>query len=418
LGRPHGSLLVTSLTFDLAVTALYPVLLQGGDVRLAGKDESRDPRLLADHLQAGNEVSVIKMTPSHLEELITSAVAEQREISVGTAVFGGELLRPRVLAALRSAAPGRTRVVNHYGPTETTVGCVTADVTDWDDPGAGSVPIGRPVPNMRAYVLDDGLRPVRVGVVGELYLAGAQVARGYLNRPELTAGRFVACPFGGGGDRMYRTGDLVRWREDGLLEFVGRADDQVKIRGFRVEPAETEAVLGGCPGVAQAVVMVREDRPGDVRLVGYAVPAGDGVLDPAALRARLAGLLPDHLVPSALVVLAELPLTPNGKVDRRALPEPEYCSAASGRAANGRAEEQLCGLFADILGLESAPVDQSFFDLGGHSLLATRLVSRVRSVMDAEIDIRDLFDAPTVAGLATRLRPPSRSRPALKRAAT
>jgi acyl carrier protein len=271
---------------------------------------------------------------------------------------------------------------------------------------------------MRAYVLDDGLRPVRVGVVGELYLAGAQVARGYLNRPELTAGRFVACPFGGGGDRMYRTGDLVRWREDGLLEFVGRADDQVKIRGFRVEPAETEAVLGGCPGVAQAVVMVREDRPGDVRLVGYAVPAGDGVLDPAALRARLAGLLPDHLVPSALVVLAELPLTPNGKVDRRALPEPEYCSAASGRAANGRAEEQLCGLFADILGLESAPVDQSFFDLGGHSLLATRLVSRVRSVMDAEIDIRDLFDAPTVAGLATRLRPPSRSRPALKRAAT
>jgi amino acid adenylation domain-containing protein len=414
--RPHGSLLVTSVTFDLAVTALYPALLQGGDVRLAGKDESRDPRQLADRLRAGDEVSVIKMTPSHLEELVTSAVAEQREISVGTAVFGGEMLRPRVLAALRSATSGRTRVVNHYGPTETTVGCVVADVTDWDDPDAGSVPIGRPVANMRAYVLDDRLRPVRVGAVGELYMAGAQVARGYLNRPELTAGRFVACPFGGGGDRMYRTGDLVRWRADGLLEFVGRADDQVKIRGFRVEPAEVEAVLGNCPGVAQAVVMVREARPGDMRLVGYAVPAGDSGLDPAALRAHLAGLLPEHLVPSALVVLPELPLTPNGKVDRRALPTPEYRSAASGRAPSSKAEELLCGLFADILGLESAPVDESFFDLGGHSLLATRLVSRVRSVMNAEIDIRDLFDSPTVAGLAPRLRTPSR--PALKRATT
>ena len=414
--RPHGSLLVTSTAFDLAVTALYPALIQGGDLRLAGKDESRDPRLLAGHLTAGNAVSVVKTTPSHLDELVGSAAADGRRLSVGTMVVGGEILRPRVLAALRSVAEGRLRVVNHYGPTETTVGCVVADVSGWDEPGAASVPIGRPVPNMRAYVLDDRLRPVRIGEVGELYLAGAQLARGYLKRPGLTAGRFVACPFGAGGERMYRTGDLARWREDGLLEFAGRADDQVKVRGFRVEPAEIEAVLGRCPGVDRAVVLVREDRPGDVRLVGYVVPAGGGT-DPSALRAHLAGLLPEYMVPSAFVVLPGLPLTPNGKVDRKALPKPEFHTAASGRAPGGPVEEMLCGIFADILGLESAPVDQSFFDLGGHSLLATRLVSRVRRVMNADIDIRDLFDAPTVAALAPRLRVSSARRPVLGRAA-
>jgi len=414
--RAHGSLLVTSTAFDLAVTALYVTLIQGGDLRLAGKDESRDPRLLAGHLTAGNAVSLAKTTPSHLDELVGSAAADGQRLSVGTMVVGGEILRPRVLTALRSVADGRLRVVNHYGPTETTVGCVVADVSGWDEPGAASVPIGRPVPNMRAYVLDDRLRPVRIGEVGELYLAGAQLARGYLKRPGLTAGRFVACPFGAGGERMYRTGDLARWREDGLLEFAGRADDQVKVRGFRVEPAETEAALGRCPGVDRAVVLVREDRPGDVRLVGYVVPA-EGGTDPSALRAQLAGLLPEYMVPSAFVVLPELPLTPNGKVDRKALPKPEFHTAASGRPPGGPVEEMLCGIFADILGLESAPVDQSFFDLGGHSLLATRLVSRVRRVMNADIDIRDLFDAPTVAALAPRLRVSSARRPVLGRAA-
>jgi len=415
---PHGALVATSLTFDLAVTALYPALLQGGDVRLAGQDESRDPQLLAARMAPGDGVSIVKMTPSHLDELLTAALAQERGISFTAAVLGGETLRPRVLAALRSAAVGGSRIINHYGPTETTVGCLVHDVTDWDDPSAASVPVGRPVANMRAYVLDELLRPLRPGVVGELYLAGAQLARGYLGRPGQTAERFVACPFGGGrGERMYRTGDLVRWGADGLIEFVGRADDQVKIRGFRAEPAEVEAVLAACPGVARAVVLVRTDRPGDPRLVGYAVPADSATLDEARLRARLAEALPAHLVPSALVVLPALPLTPNGKVDRKALPRPAPRPGGAGRLPGSPEEAALCGLFADILGLESVAADEGFFDLGGHSLLATRLVSRVRKVMNAEIDIRDLFDAPTVAGLVTRLRAPATSRAVLRRVA-
>ncbi|MBR7826928.1 amino acid adenylation domain-containing protein [Actinospica sp. MGRD01-02] len=414
-GARHGALVATSLTFDLAVTALYPALLQGGDVRLAALDEARDPQQLAARMAPGDGVSVVKMTPSHLEELLTGAAAQERGISFGAAVLGGETLRPRVLEALRTAADRGSRIINHYGPTETTVGCLVHDATDWDDPAAASVPVGRPVANMRAYVLDERLRPLRPGAVGELYLAGAQVARGYLGRPGQTAERFLACPFGGvPGDRMYRTGDLVRWGADGLIEFVGRADDQVKIRGFRVEPAEAEAALAGCPGVARAVVLVRTDRPGDPRLVGYAVPAGSATLDETRLRTRLAELLPAHLVPSALVVLPALPLTPNGKVDRRALPCPEHRPAGAARPPGSPEEAALCGLFADILGLESVAPDEGFFDLGGHSLLATRLVSRVRQVMNAEIDIRDLFDAPTAAGLATRLRAPAKTRAVLR----
>jgi acyl-CoA synthetase (AMP-forming)/AMP-acid ligase II/acyl carrier protein len=325
-------------------------------------------------------------------------------------VVGGEVLPGGLVREWVERCGGV--VFNEYGPTECTVGCVVRRV---DGGGPGGVPVGRPIANTRVFVLDRWLRPVPAGVAGELYVAGAGVARGYLGRPGLTAGRFVACPFGGAGARMYRTGDLARWNGQGELEFLGRADDQVKVRGFRVEPGEVEAVIGRHPLVARAAVIVREDRPGDQRLVAYVVGRAGAGVDVAALAVYVAGVLPDFMVPSAFVVLEALPLTVNGKLDRRALPEPDSQPEA-GRAPRNPVEETLCGLFAELLGREQVGIDQSFFDLGGHSLLAMRLVSRVRAALGAELELGLLFEAPTVAELAERLtaRTPGPARPRLR----
>ncbi len=321
---------------------------------------------------------------------------------VRVAYTGGEVSSA---AHVRKMLP-RLRIANAYGPAEsmgfTTTFPVSSDFSDH------SLPIGRAVANKRAYILDEGLRPAPVGVVGEVYLAGVGLAHGYLGQPAVTSTRFVADPFGGPGERLYRTGDLARWSTDGQLEFAGRADNQVKIRGFRIEPGEVEAALLDCPKVTQAAVVATPDR-----LTGYVVGDTDG----HTIRTRLRERLPDHMIPSAVIVLDRLPLTPNGKLDRRALPEPELTTAGTGRAARDARDEVLCGLYAEILGRPAISIDDDFFELGGHSLLAARLTARIRAALGAELSVRDIFQAPTVAALTERLpaAAPARSRPALRR---
>ncbi|MEY9946670.1 non-ribosomal peptide synthase/polyketide synthase [Kitasatospora sp. GAS1066B] len=381
------TLLHASISFDAGVTALYGALTTGGRVRIAALDEHL-PQVLADE-----HLSFLKATPSGLAYL--DALSDTH-IPTGRLMVGGEAVQATQLEQWRQHHPD-VAIVNHYGPTETTVGCT--DYPLGTDELGTVVPIGRPMWNTRAYVLDATLRPVPTGVAGELYIAGTQLARGYLNRPNLTAERFIADPHGPSGSRMYRTGDLARWRTDGNLEYLGRTDDQVKIRGFRIELGEIEAALATQPGVTQASVIVREDTPGDRRLVGYVTATGE--LDVTALRTQLAAQLPDYMVPAAIVLLDALPLTVNGKLDRRALPTPDFTTAtANYRAPSTPQEEVLCEVFAETLGLPQVGLDDNFFELGGHSLLAVTLVERLRS-RDIHISVRTLFTTPTVAGLTT-----------------
>ncbi|MEV0570695.1 amino acid adenylation domain-containing protein [Dactylosporangium sp. NPDC050588] len=385
---------------DLGNTVVFGALASGGTLLVAPEGAVTDPAALAAFV-AAERVDAFKVVPSHLAALGTIVPARGL-------VLGGEAAPAAWLQDLVATAGDRP-VYNHYGPTETTIGVLTTRLS-----GDSPVPIGRPVANTRVYVLDARLRPVPPGVAGELYVGGAQLARGYVDRSGLTASRFVADPFDVGG-RLYRTGDVVRWTPSGDLVYLGRADEQVKIRGFRVEPGEVQAVLAAHRLVSQAAVVVREDRPGDLRLVAYV--AGDA--EPAALREHVAARLPEHMVPAAVVILDTLPLTSNGKLDRKALPAPDYASTAgTGRPPANEREELLSRAFAETLGLETVGVDDDFFDLGGHSLLAVRLISRIRASLGVEVDIRVLFETPTPAGLALHVgaRPaiPRQARPALR----
>ncbi|MCD7440504.1 non-ribosomal peptide synthase/polyketide synthase [Streptomyces lincolnensis] len=383
------AVLHSSVAFDLTVTALYTPLVSGGRVVLTELDE---------HAGSWGRPSFMKVTPSHLGLL--EALPEEVSPS-GTLITGGEALLGEALANWRAEHPDVT-VINAYGPTEATVNCTDFRIAPGDAVGSGPVPIGRPFWNTRAYVLDERLRPVPPGVAGELYVAGIVLARGYHGRPDLTSERFVADPYGPSGARMYRTGDVARWTTDGQLVYVGRVDDQVKVRGFRIELGEIQAVLMSHPGVTQAAVIVREDRPGDQRLTAYIV--GGEADDLHDLHTHAAAHLPAYMVPSAFVPLDALPLTPNGKLDRRALPAPAHDSdAAEGRAPRSPREEILCGLFAEVLGVDAVTIDDDFFRLGGHSLLATKLVSRIRTAVGAELPIRQLFETPTVAGISAAL---------------
>ncbi|WBB56644.1 non-ribosomal peptide synthetase [Verrucosispora sp. WMMD573] len=379
------------LTFDTSWDSLL-WMLDGHELHVINDFVRRDAEAFVDYIDR-QRIGFVDLTPSFMQQLVAAGMFAAGRHHPTVLMVGGEAVTETLWDAMRSAPD--TASYNFYGQTECSNDTASYRVADGDVPL-----IGKPILNSRLYVLDEALRMVAPGAAGELYVAGAGLGRGYWGRAGLTSTRFVADPFGPPGTRMYRTGDLVRWGLDGNLGFVGRADDQVKVRGFRVELGEIEAVLAADPTVGQVAVVVREDRPGDQRLVGYVCPVAGGRVDVAALRAGAGRQLPGFMVPSALVSMDSLPLTPNGKLDRSALPVPESTGGAGGRGPAGPREVVLCGLFAEVLGIDSVGVDDGFFDLGGHSLLATRLVSRVRTALGVELTIRTLFENPTVATLA------------------
>ncbi|MFJ1899698.1 amino acid adenylation domain-containing protein, partial [Streptomyces sp. NPDC088115] len=407
-GAHRRVLFHSAMAFDASTYEMWVPWLNGGTLVIApaGHLAPADyQRLLAEH-----RITALWLTAGLfrvMAEEIPEAFAGVREVWAG-----GDVVPPEAVRRVMDRCPEVT-VVNGYGPTETTTFATTHRIHRPLD-YAGAIPIGEPLDNHRVYVLDEGLRLVAPGTPGELYIAGAGLAQGYLDRPSLTADRFVADPYGPAGTRMYRTGDLVRWNAEGSVEYLGRADQQVKLRGFRIEPGEIETVLVGRPGVAQATVVVREDRPGDKRLVAYLTAVDGARIEPGDVQRQLSGLLPDYMVPSAFVVLDEIPLTVNGKVDRRALPEPQTVNDTTGRAPRTAKEEVLCGLFAEVLGLTSVTIDDHFFHLGGHSLLATRLAGRIRTVLGVELSVATLFENPIVATLVEKLDGASAARPRLR----
>jgi amino acid adenylation domain-containing protein len=386
-----------SLAFDVSVWEMWGALLYGGRLVVVPETVARSPQDFY-ALLVSERVSVLSQTPSGFYALQTADAPETgpgRQLKLEAVVFAGEALDPQRLRTWLGNHPGRPRMINMYGTTETTVHASFREILSHDVDSSVS-PVGVPLAGLAFFVLDAWLHPVPPGVVGDLYVAGRGVGVGYVRRPGLSASRFVACPFAESGTRMYRTGDLVRWGADGQLQYLGRADEQVKIRGYRIELGEVHAALAELDGVEQAVVIAREDRPADLRLVGYIT----GTLDPAQARAALADRLPTYMVPAAVVALAELPLTVNGKLDKRALPAPEYTDVDHYRAPSTPTEEILAGIYARVLGLERVGVDDSFFDLGGDSLSAVRVINAINISLDDGLGVRAVFDAPTVAQLA------------------
>ncbi|MCH9649660.1 MAG: amino acid adenylation domain-containing protein [Deltaproteobacteria bacterium] len=416
LGSSYAT--VSSLAADLGYTTLLGGLSNGGCVHVLAKHRLMDAEAMADYFRS-EPVDCLKIVPSHLEALLISS--RGREILPRRVLaLGGEAARPSLLEQVRSAAP-QCRILNHYGPTEATVGVAAFDAGA--DPASGpmspaveaapssrnlsALPLGRPLGGARLYVLDSYGEAVGAGVAGELWIGGATVARGYLGDSRQTAEKFLPDSYGPApGERLYRTGDLGRWNRRGQLEFLGRVDDQLKIRGFRVEPAEIELALTRHPQVRGAVVVTQRDPAGEARLAAYVEPTPGTAPSMEELVAHASGLLPSALIPSSVTLLDRIPLTSNGKVDRRSLPAPQFQQQdrlTPFRPPSSATEISLVEIWTGILGTETIGVDDDFFALGGHSLRATQVISRIRDVLGVQLPLRDLFEAPTVAKLASRV---------------
>ncbi|WP_430459382.1 non-ribosomal peptide synthase/polyketide synthase, partial [Rhodococcus opacus] len=396
LGTADTMLFKTPVTFDVSVWECFAPLVSGARLVVAEPDGHRDPEYLSGVLRA-HGVTVVHFVPAMLAAL-TSGPGLDDLPALRHVLVGGETVSPETIDDFRASHPAE--IDNTYGPTEA---AVTTTFFAARSDNSDTVPIGLPVWNTSALVLDGRLRPVPVGVAGELYLGGLQLARGYLGRPDLTAERFVADPFATSGARLYRTGDLVRWNADGRLEYLGRTDFQVKVRGFRIELGEIVSALLRHEDVDQAIVVPHSDPHTGDHLVGYVVPRRGITLDRDAVLAEAAGSLPSYMIPSLLITLAELPLTPNGKVDQKALPAPVFTVKAEYTAPRTESERIVAGIFAELLGVPRVGVDDNFFELGGNSLSATKLSTRIGVATETRIAIRDVFDAPTVAALARRL---------------
>jgi acyl-coenzyme A synthetase/AMP-(fatty) acid ligase/aryl carrier-like protein len=395
-----------SFAFDFSVWEIWGALLHGGRLILVPALCARTPEDFY-ALLCREGVTVLNQTPSAFRQLmVAQGEAEGKPHRLRYIIFGGEALDARMLAPwIERTSLERTSLVNMYGITEITVHGTYRVISEADVLTPRGSLIGKPIPDLRIYVLDAHMEPVPVGVAGELYVAGAGVARGYLNRPELTAERFITDRFSDDPNaRLYKTGDLGRWRSDGSIEYLGRNDSQVKVRGYRVELGEIEAKLSECEGVGEAVVIAREDDLGAKRLVAYVVARQAAELSVLELRSHLASLLPDYMVPSAFVLLESLPLNPNGKLDRQALPVSDHSSLVTQKyeAPLGAMEETIASIWKQLFGLETVGRQDHFFELGGHSFMVITLIERLRE-QGIVADVRTVFAAPTLAALAATL---------------
>ncbi len=396
-------LLVSSFAFDISAAGIFWTLCQGGTLALPRQGEERDPAQLIE-LITRHRISHLLCLPSLYTLLLTQAQPAQLA-SLRNIIVGGEVC-PDTLPKHHAQVLPQAALFNEYGPTEGTVWCSVYRCQPQEH-NTTNISIGRPIDNTQIYVLDAHLQPVPIGVPGELYLGGDGLARGYLNRPELTAERFIAHPLSvESGARLYKTGDLVRWRPDGNLEFLGRIDHQIKLRGFRIELGEIEAALAHYPAVREAAVLVREDTPGDKRLVAYVVPASGEAPTSATLRSYLKTRLPDYMIPASFVFLKAMPLNPNGKLDRKALPAPVASSAQRDEnfvAPRTLAEERLAEIWAEVLGIKQVSITANFFELGGHSLLALQTIMQIEERFLVKFSLSRFFKAPTVQAVAAEI---------------